>query len=82
VSNSLRVLSESVVSLDGAEKLVPGKTPNHSTIYRWCIRGVLDAKGKRIKLESFRLGGGARMTSVEAVHRFLKAVNTDEKVGA
>ncbi len=77
---STRILSETVVSLAGAAQLIPGRKPCHATLFRWCTKGILK-NGKRIKLESFRIGGGSRITSAEALNRFLKTVNADESVG-
>ena len=65
-------LSESVVSLIEAAKLLPrrrkGKRPNVATLYRWTTIGV-----RGVVLESVQVGG-TRCTSREALDRFLAAL--------
>jgi hypothetical protein len=60
--------TEELISCSEAAKGIPGR-PNTSTVWRWQQRGV-----RGIKLESV-LVGGKRMTSREAVDRFIAAVN-------
>src|SRR5690242_14714829 len=51
-----------------------GHPLNRSVLERWWTRGIRGPKGERIVLESRRIGG-LRFTSVEAVERFLAALN-------
>jgi Protein of unknown function (DUF1580) len=61
------LLGETLISLTQAAKLIPASKLLHSsTISRWCTTGV-----RGIKLES-ELVGGRRVTSNEAVFRFLE----------
>ena len=57
------LLSEQVISLTEAAKLLParrgGKRPHVSCIYRWTVSGC-----KGIKLESIQIGG-TRCTSMK-----------------
>jgi hypothetical protein len=66
-------LNENVISLSAAARLLPrlrnNKPVNPSTVWRWSVHGV---KGKR--LETVKVGG-VTATSVEAVRRFLRAIN-------
>lgn len=52
---------------------VTGKRPHYSTYYRWTQSGILDCKGRRIRLE-FVKAGNTRLTSEEAVRRFFSAL--------
>ena len=65
-------LSESLVSLTDATKLLPrrrkGRKPNISTLYRWTTIGV-----RGVVLESVQVGG-TRCTSREALDRFFSSL--------
>jgi hypothetical protein len=47
---------------------------NRSVLERWWKCGLRGPKGGRVKLESFR-SGGLRLTTVEAIERFLACLN-------
>lgn len=49
---------------------------NRSVLERWWAMGIL-RDGRRVKLESFMLGG-RRHTTIEAVERFVQALNGKE----
>ena len=57
-------LTEKLVSLPGATRLLPGR-PHISTLWRWATRGV-----RSVRLET-TLIGGRRYTSHEALERFI-----------
>lgn len=52
----------------------PGKPIARGTLERWRTRGVLGADGRRVVLETM-LYGGSRVTTTQAVERFLAALN-------
>ncbi len=52
----------------------PGKPIARGTLERWRTRGVLGAGGHRVILETM-LYGGSRVTTTQAVERFLAALN-------
>jgi hypothetical protein len=60
--------SEMLISFDEAAKRVPGR-PHKSQLYRWAMRGLRGG----VKLE-WKLCGGRRFTSVEALERFFDAL--------
>jgi hypothetical protein len=64
-SNS-HILTESVVTLKQVPKHVPTR-PHFATVWRWSNRGI-----RGHKLETYLIGN-QRLTSVEAIHRFLEA---------
>lgn len=72
---SARLLSEDLVSLAKAARLVPGGPVHLSTIHRWRLRGV-----NGIKLETVVVG--RRKTSVEALHRFILATTAAADSGS
>jgi hypothetical protein len=57
-------LSESLVSLIEATRLIPGR-PHISSLHRWRTRGV-----RNVRLET-TVVGGRRYTSREAIERFI-----------
>lgn len=57
--------TESLLSLSQAANSLPGK-PHKNTIVRWSLNGV-----KGVRLETIMLGG-RRMTSREALQRFIE----------
>lgn len=65
-------LSETLISLTDAARLLParrgGKRPHVSCLYRWTVSGC-----KGVILESLQCGG-TRVTSKEALSRFLEAL--------
>ena len=67
-------VNETLISLSGAGRKIPvdANPIDPSTIWRWA------RKGRRgIKLETIRLGGRT-VTSIEAVARFLTALNSTD----
>lgn len=69
------LLGEQLIRLNEVRKLLPPRSDGRrvalSTVYRWCHRGV-----RGVRLETMR-GPWGRMTSIEAVERFLLALNKD-----
>ena len=57
--------NEKLLPLLSAVELATGQRPHPSTLHRWRLRGI-----RGIRLETVRCGG-RRLTSVEAVRRFL-----------
>lgn len=51
-----------------------GQRPHLSTIYRWMTRGARSLTGRSVRLESMKTPGG-RVTSQEAIARFIAALN-------
>lgn len=66
---SVRLLSERLMSLPDACLAFPGRKVSRATLHRWRAPGV-----RGICLETV-LVGGRRMTSLEAIERFLAAQN-------
>lgn len=62
-----QLLSEQLVTLNQAAKLVPGGPVHLSTMHRWHLRGV-----HGVRLETI-VAGGKRRTSKEAIERFVIA---------
>jgi len=60
--------NEQVISIADAAQRLPGR-PSVRTVWRWLDRGC-----RKTQLESILIGG-RRYTSVEAVDRFLTAIN-------
>ena len=72
-----RVLTETVLTFAQATKACPaidGKKPSVKTVYTWADIGIL-VGGERVKLESAKVGG-KRVTSAEAIERFVEATST------
>ena len=68
----MQILQENMLTLPQAAKLIPGRSGTGvgvSTVWRWVLTGC---RGQR--LESCMVGG-SRMTSQEAIERFLAAIN-------
>ena len=63
------ILEETLMSLPAACSAFPGRKVSLPTLHRWRLSGV-----RGICLETV-LVGGRRMTSVEAIKRFLAAQN-------
>jgi hypothetical protein len=61
--------SEHVIPVNDVPKHVPGR-PSLRTVWRWTEKGARGAK-----LETL-LVGGRRVTSLEAIRRFLTAINS------
>ena len=69
----LNLEAEAVLTLADASRHPILGTPVHvSTIHRWRLNGVRGAK-----LET-QLSGGRRVTTVEALRRFLAAINGEQ----
>jgi len=71
MSSALR--SERLIHVSHAPRHFPGRPSLHS-VWRWCTKGVKHQTGERILLESFKVGH-SRLTSREAIERFLAACN-------
>ena len=59
---------EKLMPLPAAVEAATGQRPHPSTVYRWRLAGV-----RGVRLETVRCGG-RRLTSIEAVRRFLAGV--------
>ncbi len=69
-STTQRILSEGFVTLADAAKRIgrdSRKTPDKTTLYRWCLRGV-----GGIKLEHVRIGNRI-LVSRQSLTRFIEA---------
>ena len=62
--------NETLLPLIEAVQKATGRRPHLSTCLRWCQRG-----SSGVRLES-RVLGGRRLTSTEAVQRYMNAVTT------
>jgi hypothetical protein len=71
MSEHLRILDEDVHLVDDAARLLH---VHPITIRRLMSRGTMAPDGRRVLLESLRIGG-RRVTSREAIDRFLARVN-------
>lgn len=66
---------ERVLSLHEAiEQWPAGPRPSMAALNRWRVKGVKSTSGDRVKLETIRIGG-KRVTSLEAISRFIEAQN-------
>jgi hypothetical protein len=54
---------------------------NVATVWRWTTEGVIARDGKRVRLESVRLGGWT-VTSEEALERFIEKLSAQEPVAS
>jgi hypothetical protein len=72
------ILDEQFVTLENACKFIPGLRPgknvNRSTIYRWSDSGV-----RGVRLETIQVGG-RRMTTHEAIKRFIMEMSKPERI--
>lgn len=72
------VLAEQMLSLSKAARRLPslrgGKPPHPATLYRWATAGRKSRSGRTVHLEIWRVGG-TNCTSIEAIARFLDALN-------
>ena len=64
----MSIQTETIISLNDARKEFP-LLPHLHAVYRWASRGV-----SGVRLETFKQGG-KRLTSKEAVARFMKSQN-------
>ena len=64
---SSRILTETIRTLKEIPPMVPTR-PCFATVWRWSQRGV-----KGHKLETYKIGSRV-VTSEEALHRFLEAI--------
>jgi hypothetical protein len=64
------LLSESLLTLTEASKRLPTR-PHAATIWRWYTHGL---RGRRLETA---IVGGRRVTSVEALERFVAALTTE-----
>jgi hypothetical protein len=74
------ILKESVLTFAEATEacqLIAGRKPSVKSIYAWADLGVM-VGGERVKLETARLGG-RRVTSREALERFIEATAGEEE---
>ena len=70
--------TETIITLGEACRRVPPDGASTATIARWIQRGIkVKATGKVVKLETIAIGG-RRVTSLEAMSRFITAQNADD----
>ncbi len=73
-----RLVSEQIIRLndvaDWLPRRAPGRKVSQVTLWRWATKGVRGVDGRRVRLETIKLGG-RRYTSVEAVERFAAALD-------
>lgn len=72
------LLAENLIHLSDVAKRLPpgrGKKVHTSTVFRWIHKGVVGPNGIRILLEHARIGK-YRFTSLEALERFVAAINS------
>jgi hypothetical protein len=81
-ASSFNLLEETVVTLLEATRRPicrqgrrPGRPINKNTLARWATAGVRVPGGGRVVLQTIKLGGTGRLTSLEAIERFFAAVN-------
>ena len=72
------MLDETLINIAQATRMIPGRSggkPLHrATLHRWISKGVKTPDGRVVRLESVRVGG-QRMTTQEALQRFLGAMS-------
>jgi hypothetical protein len=64
-------ISEHLLPLVDAIEAATGQRPSYNVAWRWSSRGVEAPDGSRVRLEFAKLGK-SRLTSVEAVRRFVE----------
>ena len=69
----IQIETEQMRPISRASADIPGR-PHVSTLIRWSARGI-----RGIRLETV-IVGGRRFTSLEAIHRFLEALNATHAV--
>lgn len=69
----INLKTETIFPISEAPKHYPGTRPHQATAIRHALRGV-----NGTLLESLMVGG-RRVTSVEAIHRFVIALNSPER---
>ncbi len=70
--------SETIITIGEACRAFPPSGASDATMARWIQKGVkIKALGIFVKLETFKIGG-RRLTSREAIARFIAAQNTDD----
>jgi|GEM_PF-636329 len=78
IAMTINVETESIITLGEACRVFPPRGISNATISRWIQRGVkVKALGAYIKLETMLIGG-RRVTSREAIDRFIAAQNTND----
>lgn len=66
---------EQLITFSEAARIVNPSRPVHiSTIHRWVSPGIVTKGGERVRLQAVRLGG-RRVTSREALQKFLSRLN-------
>lgn len=78
----MSIFDETILSLHDATQLIPsncaGKRINFSTVWRWALKGIIAQDGTRVRLEIVKCGG-RRLTSKEALERFVTALTTTSR---
>lgn len=77
---SSSLLNEDLMPLGRAARLLPsmrdGKCVSPSTFWRWYRNGCRAVDGRLVKLQTWMIGG-RRVTSREAIERFIAALSDD-----
>jgi hypothetical protein len=70
--------TETIITIGEACRAFPPNGASDATVARWIQKGVkVKALGIFVKLETFK-SGGRRLTSREAIARFIAAQNADD----
>lgn len=75
---------ETLLKLSEAAERLPGRRGGRCclpTVWRWCLEGCRAKDGTRVYLEYVRVGN-TRITSVEALGRFLTRLTEADRRGA
>lgn len=57
---------------------IDGRAPDLATVWRWSQKGLKLPSGERIRLEVLSIGG-RRVTTAQAIMRFIEASNPDRR---
>ena len=66
------------VEASGIRSREGGGRHHMNTLRRWCKKGICGPDGKVVKLDAIQGPGGAWMTTVEAVKRFISDIQPNE----
>ena len=76
----IETANETVLPFSAAARRIPsiraGRPVSPATLWRWSAVGCLARDGKRVKLETIRIGGST-CTSLEALQRFFARLSRD-----
>jgi len=78
----MSIQKETVITIGAGCREFPPNGVADATMARWYGKGVtVKATGEVVKLETFKIGG-RRLTSKEAIARFIAKQNPDESTAA